>query len=219
MLDTMPMALDAPHEAGALDDFRIGAQREVVAMLKSLCDANARLQRHSADGGSLDATLWTVDPDRRAIGFNFDADATGLQSMLDGRALVVVGSLESVKVQFELDAPVLVRSVATSVLQGALPRVLYRFQRRSAYRVRLALALRVLDVSLGGYALFLPHDRNAAFREPGAGHRFARGAANERVRDRPSHHGVGGADRLAAGLADAAGAVRLGARTDARTLK
>ena len=174
MLDTMPMALDAPNDAGALDDFRIGAHREVVAVLKSLCDANARLQLHSADGGSLDATLWTIDPDRRAIGFNLDAEATGLQSMLDGRALVVVGYLESVKVQFELDAPVLVRSAATSVLQGALPRVVYRFQRRSAYRVRPpmrstpvarvlppsagpALTLRVLDVSIGGCALFLPH--------------------------------------------------------------
>lgn len=174
MLDTLPMALDAPHAPGALDAFRIGAQREVVAMLRSLCDANARLQLHSADGGSVDATLWTIDTERHAIGFNLDAEAAGLQSMLDGRALVVVGCLESVKVQFELDAPVLVRSAATSVLQGALPGVLYRFQRRSAYRARPpmrstpvarvlpaiagpALTLRVLDVSIDGCALLLPH--------------------------------------------------------------
>ena len=180
MMETMPMALDAldapgaPGAAAALADFRIGAQREIVAMLRQLCDANAGMQLHAADGGNLDATIWTIDSDRRALGFNLDAEATDLQSMLDGRALTAVGYLESVKVQFSVDAPVLVRGVRSSVLQCALPRVLYRFQRRSAYRVRPPmrstpvarllpeqpgppLALRVLDVSIGGCALFLPH--------------------------------------------------------------
>jgi c-di-GMP-binding flagellar brake protein YcgR len=62
------------------------------------------------------------------------------------------------------------------VLRCAYPRELFRFQRRGAYRVRplprssptarlrhtdiaeMQLALRVLDVSIGGCALFLPDD-------------------------------------------------------------
>ena len=61
-----------------------------------------------------------------------------------------------------------------SVLQARLPRELFRFQRRNAFRVRtiertqptatlrhpglpdMTLALRVLDVSIGGCALLMP---------------------------------------------------------------
>ena len=63
-----------------------------------------------------------------------------------------------------------------SALSCAFPQVVYRFQRRSSFRVRpilrsspvarlrhpdlpeLDLSLRVLDVSLGGCALFVPDD-------------------------------------------------------------
>ena len=68
------------------------------------------------------------------------------------------------------------RGERTSVLSCAPPRELFRFQRRNAYRVRpvlrnspvarvrhsdiaeMQLALRVVDVSIGGCALFLPDD-------------------------------------------------------------
>jgi len=69
-----------------------------------------------------------------------------------------------------------VRGGRDSVLSASLPRQLFRFQRRSGYRVRpllnnaplarlrhsdiaeMQLALRVLDLSIGGCALFLPDD-------------------------------------------------------------
>jgi hypothetical protein len=84
--------------------------------------------------------------------------------------------LESVKLQFDLHSFTLVRGATTCALQCALPREIYRFQRRSAYRVRaperhepsatlrhpampeMQLNLRVLDVSIGGCALWLPGD-------------------------------------------------------------
>jgi c-di-GMP-binding flagellar brake protein YcgR len=65
------------------------------------------------------------------------------------------------------------------MLKSALPRQLFRFQRRSGFRVRpllnnaplarlrhseiaeMQLALRVLDLSIGGCALFLPDDMPA----------------------------------------------------------
>jgi c-di-GMP-binding flagellar brake protein YcgR len=89
---------------------------------------------------------------------------------------VAVAYLDSVKLQFDLHGLTLVRGAQSSALQCALPREIYRFQRRSAYRVRprerqgpvatfrhpalpeMPLALRVLDVSIGGCALWLPGD-------------------------------------------------------------
>jgi c-di-GMP-binding flagellar brake protein YcgR len=81
-----------------------------------------------------------------------------------------------VKLQFDLRDLLLVRGPKSCALQCELPREIYRFQRRGAYRVRtleahlpsarvrhpsipeMALELRVLDVSAGGCALQLPHD-------------------------------------------------------------
>ena len=63
---------------------------------------------------------------------------------------------------------VLVHGARASVLRCARPREMLRFQRRGAFRVQplarhtpvaktgAALTLRVLDVSIGGCALFLP---------------------------------------------------------------
>jgi c-di-GMP-binding flagellar brake protein YcgR len=78
-----------------------------------------------------------------------------------------------------------VRGNRASVLRCAAPRELFRFQRRDSYRVRplmrsaptasllhpgaepaLELALRVIDVSIGGCGLFLPDD--LPMLQPGA---------------------------------------------------
>jgi c-di-GMP-binding flagellar brake protein YcgR len=87
-----------------------------------------------------------------------------------------VAYLDAVKLQFDLQDLMLVRGRDQCTLAAAMPRELYRFQRRGTYRVRtlertsptarfrhpalpeMNLALRVLDVSIGGCALFLPED-------------------------------------------------------------
>ena len=86
----------------------------------------------------------------------------------------MVGYLDSVKVQFDVSDLVLVHGNRASVLSCPLPREMFRFQRRNAFRVRplmrsapvarlrhpdmpdIEFALRVIDVSIGGCALFLP---------------------------------------------------------------
>lgn len=180
MQDTMPMTLDALGAPGATDEFRIGAPREILALLRRLRDANTPMQLHAASGDTLDATLWTIDAERASLGFDLGFDhgtaAHLAQAALDGRSLTAVGYLDSVKVQFTTDDPALVHGARSSVLTCALPRELFRFQRRGAYRVRppmrsspvarlrpgagnaAPLELRVLDVSIGGCALFLAHD-------------------------------------------------------------
>jgi c-di-GMP-binding flagellar brake protein YcgR len=171
------MPLDALGATpGALDDFRITAPREIAAMLRQLADGNVELYLNAANGSVVHATIWTLDADRGSLGLNVDADDLALQAMLESQEVVVVGYLDSVKLQFDAHNLVLVRGERSSVLNCALPRELFRFQRRSAYRVRpvlrsspmarvrhteiaeMQLALRVLDVSIGGCALFLPDD-------------------------------------------------------------
>ena len=171
----MPLdELAAAH--GGLDEFRITTPREIAAMLKQLCDGNVRLNLNASDGSALGVLLWTVDTARDRVAFTADENDPMLPALLECDEAVVVGYLDSVKVQFDVSQLVLVRGGRDSVLSAALPRQLFRFQRRNGYRVRpllshaplarlrhsdiaeMQLALRVLDLSIGGCALFLPDD-------------------------------------------------------------
>lgn len=176
-MDTLPMTLDAlPRTAGGLDDFRITSPAEVKAMLRQLVDGSVPLNINGPDGAVLTTTLWTVDSVRGAISFSASPDDPHLQQIVQSDEAVVVGYLDAIKLQFDANDLVLVHGERRSALSCALPDVIYRFQRRGSYRVRpvlrsspvarlrhpelpdMALALRVLDVSLGGCALFLPAD-------------------------------------------------------------
>ena len=176
-METMPMPLDALGAApGGLDEFRISAPREIAAVLRQLCDASARLHLNARDGSVVNATLWTTDAQRGSVGFNVDPDDPALNALQECGEVVVVGYLDSVKLQFDVGRLMLVLGQQASVLCCSYPREVYRFQRRNAYRVRplmrtapvarlrhtdiaeMQLALRLIDVSIGGCALFLPAD-------------------------------------------------------------
>ena len=195
------MPLDALDTFGArpggLDDFRITAAREIHATLRQLQDGSVQLHLTGRSGHSVAVTVWSVDTD--GVGFAVGGGGrgtgagagtgepvdAGLAALLEGGDAVAVGCIESVKLQFEVRAMVLVHGPHTSVLRCASPHEMFRFQRRSAFRVRplprsapiarlnnagqpgraghsaIALALRVLDVSISGCALFLPADVSA----------------------------------------------------------
>jgi flagellar brake protein len=176
-METMPMPLDALGAGpGGLDEFRLDAAREIAAMLRQLSDGSVPLNLSSRDGNTVNATLWTSDAERGTLGFDVDPLDPALNAILESDEVVAVGYLDSVKVQFDAHHLVLVHGARASVLNCDYPRELFRFQRRSAYRVRpllraspvarvrhtdiaeMQLALRVLDVSIGGCALFLPDD-------------------------------------------------------------
>ncbi len=183
-MDTAPSPLDTLAAAhGGLDDFRITQPTEVVAMLRKLQDGNVMLNVNAPNGSAVTAMLWAIDSDRQSISLSVDADDPQLQAVLDGNEATVVGYLDSVKLQFDLQSLVLVRGANGCALSCNLPREMFRFQRRSAYRVRpllrnaptaqlrhpmigeMQLALRILDVSLSGCALFLPD--NVPALDPG----------------------------------------------------
>lgn len=175
-LDTQPMDLGSVGGDGGLAEFRVGSPLEVQALLKQLVNGNVLLNLNASDGTAYTTTIWTLDTSRGAMSLAADASDPRLQRLLDADEVVVVGYLDSVKVQFDLQDMVLVHGARSSALQVPMPRVIYRFQRRSSYRVRplartapvarlrhpampdMPLELRILDVSLGGCALFLPDD-------------------------------------------------------------
>lgn len=176
-LDTLPKSPDALASApGALDDFRITSSAEVLALLKQLADGNVLVNLNSSNGGVYTSTVWALDPDRGTLSFSADADDNQVQALVESEDAVAVAYLDSIKLQFDAHGLVLVRGGRASALNCAFPREVFRFQRRNGFRVRpllratpmarvrhpmipdMSLQLRVLDVSIGGCALFLPDD-------------------------------------------------------------
>jgi c-di-GMP-binding flagellar brake protein YcgR len=182
MILTAPAPLDALRESAgedALDEFRIAGERDVQAVLRTLLDGAVLLQLHAGDGRSTTSALWTLDAQRGTLGFNADPKDPVVEALLQSDEIVVVGYVDSVKLQFAVTGAVLVHGQRASVLMAKAPREVFRFQRRSAYRVKpalrqtptarffhpdapeLELALRIADMSVGGLGLFLPDDQPA----------------------------------------------------------
>ncbi len=174
-MDTLPMPLDALAAAhGGLDDFRLTSPEELAVVFKTLRDGNVPLNLNTPDGRAVTVTLWAMDPVRGILSFSAEAATPQLEALVESDEAVVVGYLDSVKLQFDVDHLVLVHSGNAKALNCAYPREVFRFQRRSGYRVRplmrstptarlrhpmirdMQLSLRILDVSIGGCALFLP---------------------------------------------------------------
>jgi len=171
------MQLDAVAAAhGGLAEFQITSQPELVSTLKSLAGGNVLINLNGSDGTSYTTTLWAIDATRGILSFSADADSNQVQALVEAEDAVAVAYLDNIKLQFDAQGLVIVRGGRSSALNCELPREVYRFQRRNGFRVRpllratptarlrhpmipdMSLALRVLDVSIGGCALFLPED-------------------------------------------------------------
>ena len=173
--DTQP----APIDSGVGDpfaQFRSSHPREVQALLRDLRDGGTPVALSAPDGAGLGATLWTVDAERGRIAFDVEPGDPQLPGLVQANEATAVAYLDAVKLQFDLHHLVLVRSQRATALQATLPACIYRFQRRSSFRVRtldrgaptarlrhpslpdMQLALRIVDLSSGGCALMLPPD-------------------------------------------------------------
>lgn len=166
-------SLAASH--GGLHDFRMTSAVEIRAMLNRVCSASAILNLNAADATSWEVKPWVIDSARSAISMMFDGskDDPRLQRVIESPLVTAVGVIDDVKIQFDAQGLVLVDGGNSSALRCAMPRELYRFQRRENFRVRppvrnapaarithpgMPTLLRILDVSAGGCALFLPND-------------------------------------------------------------
>lgn len=173
--DTRPATLD---DAARPDwaPFRVEHAHEIGQLLGALRDSGTPMVLSAPGGSTVVSTLWSIDSAQQRINFAVDPAHPSLQPLVDEDEGQAAGYLDLVKLQFELSDLLLVRGKQHCALQAGLPRQIYRFQRRSAYRVRtlerhaptarlrhpslpeMELALRVIDVSVGGCALLLPED-------------------------------------------------------------
>jgi flagellar brake protein len=156
-----------------LDDYRITSDTEIGAILRQLIEAEAMVTLSGPGGMSYTTLLWQADQHRGIISFSADEHDPRLQPLLGTQEVVAVGYLDKIKVQFDVDGAVLVHGRQT-VINAVYPKSLFRFQRRSYFRVSpllsaapvahlrhpsfpdMALDLSIADVSLGGVALSLP---------------------------------------------------------------
>jgi c-di-GMP-binding flagellar brake protein YcgR len=182
-LDTQPAALEPERGSDPWAEFRVSGMREIVPLLRQLRDGSVPVNLNAPDGTSITLALWSFDTDSGRLAFSADERQPQLARLIEADEAMAVAYLESVKLQFDVQQMVLVRGFSTCALQTAMPREVYRFQRRAGYRLRtserhsptarvrhpaipdMQLALRVLDVSIGGCALLLPADVPAL--EPG----------------------------------------------------
>lgn len=168
-------ATDAAAAVGLEEAHRERDPIAIHGLLKELMDRNVALQLSTPDGHFFSSTIWTLQEGLR-IGFAAKVTDPAVHRLVEAREVSVMGYLDRVKLHFELNGLVLVHGGHHTVLQAAPPQLVYRFQRRGAYRVPtlergsptaffrhpsipdMDLALRVVDVSAGGCALFVPED-------------------------------------------------------------
>ena len=173
--DTQPAAL-GDDSLPAWREFRVDNSAEVNGLLRQLRETATPVVLSAPGGVSFVTELWTLDRDNQRLGFSANDHDPAVRRLVDADEAVAVGYLDSVKLQFDVTGLMLVRGARSCALQAHWPSTLYRFQRRSSYRVRLTashapvtrlrhpampdmrLALRIIDLSIGGCALHLPDD-------------------------------------------------------------
>ncbi len=144
-------------------------------MLRDLRDTEAVVHLSATDGNRVMSTLQAVDKDRDRLTFTGDATPEGWQVLAgskrcDGRGLPRIGAPADRTAAARAGR----RSEQRARLDTGMPTHFYRIQRRNSFRVRTlereaakasfnhpqpphtTLALRVLDLSMGGCALRAP---------------------------------------------------------------
>ena len=155
-------------------ELRVRSAVEIRGLLRKLVEGDIPVVLSGEDLPSYATSLWAEDEARQVLAFAADPKAEGLQRLMDAGDLTATAYLDSVKIQFDVDGLVLVHGRNGSVLNAAYPRELFRFQRRSSFRVQPigrgrarasvvhpdlaggAVDLRILDLSYTGVALMLP---------------------------------------------------------------
>ena len=176
--DTQPAALGSADGLDPYAAFRVDSRSEIASILRGLADAGTPIQLNAPEG-SMGSALWAVDANAGRLSLHAEPNHPQLAALLEADECTAVAYIEAVKLQFDLEGLVLVRSLQASVVQATLPQAVYRFQRRQGYRVRtqernapqaklrhpsvpdMRITLRVLDMSIGGCALLLPDDMPA----------------------------------------------------------
>jgi len=172
----LPDASSASDHDDGHAQFRLSDPLEVRALLRDMVTRSVPVHITGSDGSFYSTVLWHVDGDGGKLQFAADLQSPAAQLMVEAEDAVAVSYLDRVKLQFDVVDRILVHGGEDCVMQSAIPPVLYRFQRRSAFRVRtierhaavavfrhpaipdMTVELRVLDISSGGCALLVADD-------------------------------------------------------------
>lgn len=119
----------------SLDDYRIASSVEIQALLAQVQAQRALVTLSSPDGASYTTLLCGIDPRLGLISFSGDGGDDAMQSLLESDEIVAVVYLDRIKVQFDIEGLVHVRG-QSEALNARMPQVVFRFQRRSAFRVQ-----------------------------------------------------------------------------------
>jgi c-di-GMP-binding flagellar brake protein YcgR len=174
--DAQPATIDAENGDDPWSPFRVCHPQECLTLLRQLRNGQHPVVLSGPDGSALSAALSSVDEPLRQLTFSVEPGLPALDRLVEADEGVAVAYMDHIKLQWDIGGLVLVRGPRHASLQLDLPASLYRFQRRSAFRVltptrcapvarmrhpampEMALTLRVLDLSLGGCALWCPAD-------------------------------------------------------------
>jgi c-di-GMP-binding flagellar brake protein YcgR len=157
------------------EELRVASAAEIADYLQQLQRDGASIMLSGPPGLNLAGHICALDTTADVLGLEIGTDPEGIsQALVAVGEITAVAYLGTIKLQFELEGPVLVSGDQGAVLRSTLPTRLYRFQRRQSFRVQPAgslyprvivpggeqpgQALRVLDLSIGGLALALPAD-------------------------------------------------------------
>jgi c-di-GMP-binding flagellar brake protein YcgR len=106
---------------------------EIRALLKALMERSTLVNLCAADGSAYGTTLWSLDTHNRKVAFTVDMMAPTVQRLVEAEEVTAVAYLDQIKIQFDVASRLLVHGARTCVLQAAMPRELFRFQRRASF--------------------------------------------------------------------------------------
>jgi c-di-GMP-binding flagellar brake protein YcgR len=171
----MLQAIQEPNPAAPeQDSLRVTQPAEMGQWLRQMREQAVPVVLSGPDGTAYSTRIWSFDAEANRLALAAQPHDPQPQRLVDQDEAWATAFLPEAQLQFELRGLVLVHGADGCALQAHYPRQMLRQQRRQSYRLRLSdrhgptvrlrhpampdmqLALRVLDVSIGGCALLLP---------------------------------------------------------------
>lgn len=159
-----------------LAPYRVVGATGIRSLLKDLVARRSLVALYPPRSYDASAITQVVRFDDEVVDLDLVSDQRLREAVLAGGAGVVVGVVDTIKIQFDVSRPKVVDAPGGAVLRCALPSVAFRIQRRDAFRVRPLMkepaycrlvdpeggesVLPVIDFSIAGLALsFAPGAR------------------------------------------------------------
>ncbi|MFT4099673.1 MAG: flagellar brake protein [Burkholderiaceae bacterium] len=184
----LPSQLIPETDERFLAPYRIDGAVPIKALLRELIAKRAFIAIYSGDDLEDFVISQIVAYDDQVVELDFVTDEARQQSVGAAGQVIVIGLLETVKVQFALDGTQLVHGASGPLIRASLPACVYRIQRRDAFRVRPRTAdsfsvvvrqpqggeraYRIIDFSATGLAFAIPPGE--ALPREGSVHPFSR---------------------------------------------